>query len=114
MKVEIAKGALVEANTKNVWEKNHSALFGANNLKNVTITGGGIIDGGGLVYPRGKYALPRPGHGIAFTNCSNMTIKDVKVRNIPTFAVDYTNSSDITVDSVTIRGRGFFQLKGVR
>ncbi len=112
MTVILSKNALVQANTVNVWLKNGSPLFSANNLKNVTITGGGTIDGGGLVYPRGKYSLPRPGNGIRFNNCSDMTIRNVTVRNIPGFSVDYVNSTNITADSVTIRGRGFFNLKG--
>ena len=112
MTVVLSKNALIQANTVNVWLKNGSPLFLANDLKNVTITGGGTIDGGGLVYPRGTYSLPRPGNGIRFTNCSNMTIRDVTVRNIPGFSVDYQNSTNITADSVVIRGRGFFNLKG--
>jgi polygalacturonase len=87
-------------------------VFYADNVKNVTITGGGTIDGGGLVYPRGKYSRPRPGNGIKFINCTDMTIRNVTVRNIPGFAVDYKNSTHITADSVVIRGRGFFNLKG--
>ena len=112
MTVVLSPNALVQANTGNIWLKNGSPLFGADNLQNVTITGGGTIDGGGLVYPRGKYFLPRPGNGIRFNNCTNMTIRNVTVRNIPTYAVDYYDSSHITADSVVIRGRGFFNLHG--
>ena len=110
--VVIAKGAVVQANTANVWEVNQSPLLHATGARHVTITGGGTIDGGGLVYPRGKYALPRPGNGIRFDGCTDMTIRDVTVRNIPGFAVDYTNCTRVTADAVTIRGRGFANLKG--
>ncbi len=110
--VVLSPGALLQANTENIWVKNGSALFLADSLKNVTIMGGGTIDGGGLVYPRGEYALPRPGNGIKFINCTDMTIRNVTVQNIPTFAVDYKNSTRITADAVVIRGRGFFNLKG--
>ncbi len=110
--VVIARGAVVQANTTNVWVVNGSPLFHATNARRVTITGGGTIDGGGLVYPRGKYSLPRPGNGIRFDGCTDMTIRDVTVRNIPGFSVDYNNSDHITADGVTIRGRGFFNLKG--
>ena len=112
MTVFLSPNALVQANTVNVWRKNGSPLFFADSLKNVTITGGGTIDGGGLVYPRGKYSLPRPGNGIKFSGCTDMTIRNVTVRNIPGFCVDYQNSSRIVADSVVIRGRGFFGLKG--
>ncbi len=100
MTVVLSPKTLIQANTSNIWLKNGSPLFSANNLKNVTITGGGTIDGGGLVYPRGKYALPRPGNGIKFNHCTDMTIRNVTVRNI------------IIADAVVIRGRGFFNLKG--
>jgi len=112
MTVVLSPKALVQANTTNIWLKNGSPIFFASNLKNVTITGGGTIDGGGVVYPRGKHSLPTPGNGIRFNNCTDMTIRNVTVRNIPGFAVDYTDSSNITADSVVIRGRGFFNLKG--
>ncbi len=112
MTVVLSPKALVQANTVNVWLKNGSPLFLADGMKNVTITGGGTIDGGGLVYPRGKYALPRPGNGIRFNNCTNMTVRNVTVRNIPGYAIDYYDSSHITADSVVIRGRGFFNLHG--
>ena len=83
MTVVLSPQALVQANTESVWLKNGSPLFLAENCKNVTITGGGTIDGGGLVYPRGRYSRPRPGNGIKFHNCSDMTIRNVTVRNIP-------------------------------
>jgi polygalacturonase len=112
MTVILAKNALVKANTINEWVRNGSSLFDASGKTRVTITGGGAIDGGGLVYPRGTYDKPRPGHGIHLNNCTNSIIRNVVVRNIPTFAVDIVNSSDIVLDSVTIRGRGFANLKG--
>jgi polygalacturonase len=112
MTVILSKNALVKANTINEWVRNGSSLFDANNKQRVLITGGGTIDGGGLVYPRGTYDKPRPGHGIHFTNCTNMAIRNVVVRNIPTFAVDIDNSSEITIDTIVIRGRGFANLKG--
>ncbi len=112
MTVVLAPNALVQANTSNVWLQNGSPLFFAQNVKNVTITGSGTIDGGGLVYPRGNYALPRPGQGVRFDNCTNMTLKNVTVRNIPAYAIDFYNSSHVTADSVVVRGRGFFNLHG--
>lgn len=108
----ISKNALIQANTQHDWIRNRSHIINGENLKNVTITGGGKVDGGGLVYPRGDYNRSRPGRGIRFFKSSNITVRNVQVYNIPNFAVDFVNSKDIIVDSLTIRGRGFFNLKG--
>lgn len=110
--VIISKGAILQANIKNIWLKNRSHILNAENVKNVTITGGGTIDGGGLFYPRGDYNLPRPGRGIRFFKSSNITVKNVNVNNIPNFAVDFVNSKDLVISDLKIRGRGFFNLHG--
>jgi polygalacturonase len=112
MTVVISKGALIKANTDHVWLKNRSHIINGENLKNVTMLGGGTIDGGGLVYPRGDYDKPRPGRGIRFLGCSNLVVRNLHVNNIPNFAVDLYNSKDIVIDSLIIRGRGFFNLHG--
>jgi polygalacturonase len=112
MTVYISKGALIQANTDHVWLKNRSHVINGENLKNVTMLGGGKIDGGGLVYPRGDYDRPRPGRGIRFFKCSNIVVRNLSVYNIPNFAVDFYSSKDIVVDSLIIRGRGFFNLHG--
>lgn len=110
--VIISKNALIKANTDHVWLRNRSHIIYGENLKNLTITGGGTIDGGGLVYPRGDYDRPRPGRGIRIVGSTNLTMRNVTVQNIPNFAVDFENSSYLVLDSLTIRGRGFANLKG--
>lgn len=112
MTVILSKGALLQANILNVWLKNRSHIVNGENVKNVTIMGGGTVDGGGLFYPRGDYNLPRPGRGIRFAGSSNITVKNVNVNNIPNFAVDFVNSKDLTISDLKIRGRGFFNLHG--
>lgn len=110
--VMISSKALIKANTDHVWLRNRSHIIHGENLTGLTITGGGTIDGGGLVYPRGDYDRPRPGRGIQLMSCTRITVRNIRVQNIPNFAVDFENSSDIIADSVTIRGRGFANLKG--
>jgi len=112
MTVILSKGALLQANILNVWIKNRSHIVNGENVKNVTIMGGGTVDGGGLLYPRGDYNLPRPGRGIRFAGSSNITVKNVNVSNIPNFAVDFVNSKDLIISDLKIRGRGFFNLHG--
>ncbi len=108
--VNLSTGALLQANTEGVWEHNKSPILFGRGLDRVTIEGGGKIDGGGLVYKRGKGT--QPGRGIEFIGCSNLTVRNVTVSNIPTFGVDFQDSENLTIDSLTIRGRGFDRLTG--
>lgn len=110
--VIISPEALIRANTSHVWINNRSHILNSERVKNVTITGGGTIDGGGLVYPRGDYDRPRPGRGIRFAQSENITITSLTVRNIPNFAVDLLKTNNVILDSLVIRGRGFAGLKG--
>ena len=82
----ISPGALIQANTNYVWRENGSDLFYGENLKNIEITGGGIIDGGGLVYERSTRPYQKPGRGIELIGCTNVNIHHLTVRNIPNFA----------------------------
>jgi polygalacturonase len=110
--VIIAKNSLVKANTNYVWVRNRSNIFYGNNLTNLTITGGGTIDGGGLVYERGTRTYSRPGRGIELISCSNLKVTNLRVQNIPNFAVDFNKSSNIVIDSLVVRGRGFYNNSG--
>lgn len=110
--VFLSPNALLKANTQNIWLKNRSHIINGENVHNVSIAGGGKIDGGGLVYPRGDYNLPRPGRGIRFIGSDNIKVRNIQVSNIPNFAVDFVNSKDLVIDSLIIRGRGFFNLHG--
>lgn len=110
MTLNIASKALLQANTDGVWVNNRSHIVSGKGLRNVTIEGGGGIDGGGLVYNRNKGT--QPGRGIQFVDSSNITLRNVTVSNIPTFGVDFQTSENLTIDSVTIRGRGFNNLLG--
>jgi polygalacturonase len=108
--VIIAKDALLQANTVGDWTTNRSSIVDGKGLDHVTVTGGGKIDGGGLVYTRSKGT--EPGHGMRFSQCSDITVRDISVSNIPTFGVDFENSKNLTISSLTIRGRGFDGLRG--
>lgn len=108
--LNLAPNALLQANTNGIWLKNRSHILYGRGLHNVTIEGGGGIDGGGLVYKRNKGV--QPGRGIQIVESTNVTLRNVKVSNIPTFGVDFQKSENLTIDSVTIRGRGFDNLLG--
>ena len=108
--IDISSNALLQANTLGVWLKNRSPILYGNGLNHVTIMGGGKIDGGGLVYKRGRGA--QPGNGVKFRDCTDVTVRNISVSNIPTFGVDFVDSEKLIVDSVIIRGRGFDNLLG--
>lgn len=108
--VNLASNALLQANTDGIWVNNRSHIISGKGIHNVTIEGGGGIDGGGLVYTRSKGT--EPGRGIQIVESSNITLRNVQVSNIPTFGVDFQKSENLTIDSVTIRGRGFDNLHG--
>lgn len=110
MTVMLSKGALLQANTIGVWTNSRSPILSGTGLKDVTIEGGGKIDGGGLVYTRSKGI--EPGNGLRFRECTNVTIRNISVSNMPTFGANFEDSDNLTIDGVVIRGRGFDNLRG--
>jgi polygalacturonase len=110
MTVILSSNALLQANTSGVWVKNRSAIISGTGLKNVTVEGGGKIDGGGLVYTRSKGI--EPGNGMRFRDCTDVTLQNIDVGNIPTFGVSIEDSDNLTIEGLTIHGRGFDNLHG--
>jgi len=110
MTVNLSADALLQANTEGVWVNNRSHILFGKGVHKVTIEGGGAIDGGGLVYNRNKGV--QPGRGIQFEESSDITVRNIRVSNIPTFGIDFQRSENITVESVKIRGRGFNNVLG--
>jgi len=110
MTLVLSSNAVLQANTMGIWLKNRSPILSGKGLDQVTIEGGGKIDGGGLVYQRSSGI--EPGNGLRFRDCTNVTLQNIAVGNIPTFGVNFENSENLTIDRLTIRGRGFDNLHG--
>jgi polygalacturonase len=108
--VILSGNALLQANTIGIWAKNRSPIIYGKGLNHVTIDGGGKIDGGGLVYKRSSGV--EPGNGMRFRECNDVTVRNIAVSNIPTFAVNFENSENLTIENLNIRGRGFDNLHG--
>ncbi|HME55757.1 MAG TPA: glycosyl hydrolase family 28-related protein [Candidatus Lokiarchaeia archaeon] len=70
------------------------SLFRLDNVENVCILGGGIIDGN-RVHRLG----PKP---IAVKQCTRVTVRDIKVVNAPNYAISFIDSEMINVDNAWI------------
>ena len=87
----------------------HNSLIWGENLKNVSITGRGMIDGGGLI-SKDKEHLGNPTGGavttgdkaIALKLCSNVLIRDITIFHGGHFAILVTGCDLIAMDNLTI------------
>jgi polygalacturonase len=88
-----------------VEQSSHAPLFSGQNLKNITITGQGTIDGNGKVWwERNKkkaLAYPRP-RMIGFSDCSNVTIEGVTLVNSPSWTVNPIRCENVIIRGLTI------------
>lgn len=100
----------------------HNSLIWGENLTNISITGNGMINGGGLVWddsllddmcglaawdkpdaPKTAYPPVRLGNkAIALKLCRNVLIRDVTIYHGGHFAILVTGCDDLTVDNVTM------------
>ena len=71
------------------------ALITGEGLRQITIAGGGTIDGG-----RTQRGGPKP---IALRRCQGITVQGITIRNAPNYCVSLGGCHDVLVDTVTIR-----------
>ncbi len=76
-----------------------SLIYGEN-VERIAITGEGTIDGRGASF-EGPYKV-RP-YMIRFSQCRNVTVKDVTLRNSPMWVQHYLACDDVRVTGVTVR-----------
>jgi len=99
----------IDAATGAANRSTHAALF-APFARNLRIEGPGLIDGSGpefwdenfyeLGIPRPT--LPRPGPVIELADCENVVVKDLKMRNLPAYAIRFNRCRHSRVDNVHI------------
>jgi polygalacturonase len=85
-------------------------LLNANGLTNVSISGPGIIDGAGApwwpaVKEAKKTGAPEPRRRpkmVTFHHCQGVTVRDVTLRNSPSFHLVPMDCDDVLIDHVTI------------
>ena len=76
-----------------------SLIYGEN-VERIAITGSGTIDGQGGSF-KGPYKV-RP-YMIRFSQCRNVTVKDITLRNSPMWVQHYFACDDVRITGVTVR-----------
>lgn len=98
---------VVESRWEGVSRKVYMSCLYGDNVENVTISGNGTIDGNGQEWwdvfrnRRDELKYPRP-KLISFEESSRISIKDINIRNSPSWTINPIRSSNITVDNVSI------------
>ncbi|GIP27767.1 endopolygalacturonase [Paenibacillus sp. J23TS9] len=98
---------VVESRWEGVLQEVHASCIYGKGLENVSITGSGTLNGNGqpwwdkkrnrpeeLRYPRPKL--------ISLDHCSRITIKDVTLKNSPSWTVNPICCSNVTIDNISI------------
>ena len=96
------------------WRKARSSDFipfiSGSELRDVTLTGGGVIDGNGAVWwgeaekarqLRPGYTLPRP-NLMVLERCNHLRIENITLRNSPKFHLVPTDCENVVISNVTI------------
>jgi polygalacturonase len=121
--VKLDAGATLQASTNQVdfmktpgdWLKAKSGIefnpfIGGQNLQDVTLTGSGVIDGGGAAWwPEAEkarqikpgYTLPRP-NLIVLEQSTNVRVENITLQNSPKFHLVPADCQDVIVSNVTI------------
>jgi polygalacturonase len=81
----------------------HRALLLGSRVEDVTIAGGGVIDGNKVFDPKGEEKQRGP-HTIILAGCRDVTIRDLAVRDSANYAVFVQFSDRVTVHNVTVTG----------
>ncbi len=81
-------------------------LIFARDAKNISIEGGGTIDGQGKSFPnKGDHERNRP-KMIRFINCSHVRARDITLQWPASWTSEWRYSDDLAFDHVTIHSRG--------
>lgn len=83
----------------------HAPLLGGVDLQNIAILGRGVIDGCGEPWWRrfrqSDLLYPRP-RLIGFSDCQNVLIQDITVRNSPSWTINPVRCDNVNIRGVTI------------
>ena len=85
----------------NLGDWNRALLLGVG-VENVSIIGGGTIDGGHLFDPSGEEGMRGP-HTILFAESSKIQLKDIQIRQAANYAFMAYEISNATFENITIQ-----------
>ena len=97
---------LVDSRWEGSTRKSHAALLHAAGARNLSIVGGGTIDGRGeewwRLFAAGSLAHPRP-RLIALEDCERILLEGFEARNSPSWTVNPVRSRDVRISGISIR-----------
>ncbi|HET7178198.1 MAG TPA: glycoside hydrolase family 28 protein [Chryseosolibacter sp.] len=93
-----------ESRTRNLYAK-YFMIF-AEDAKNISITGSGIIDGNGRDHFRETYPQNLRPFMIRLVNCENVTIRDVHLLESANWTLHLLGCRDVNIDGVAIENSG--------
>lgn len=129
--IDLGEGAILVGSTNPYDYPKLVGFFGlidANGVKNIAITGKGVIDGQGREYANNYLAqvanglikdelqLGRPANRAClmyFRECENVTIQGINIRNAAFWTCNYDQCKNMLVDGVTIESRAFWNNDGI-
>lgn len=82
----------------NRWNR---SLILCDGIEDVSIIGGGVIDGGHVFDPEGEEKMRGP-HTIMLHNCRRMCIEDIRVQNSANYAIMFYDSHNVDIRNVTV------------
>ncbi|MHC4557985.1 MAG: glycosyl hydrolase family 28-related protein [Planctomycetota bacterium] len=85
------------------WTRWHRALLLGDNVEKIALLGQGVIDGNKVFDPRGEEKMRGP-HTILLGICSNVTIRDVSIKDSANYAVMLEFCQQVEVRNVKITG----------
>jgi polygalacturonase len=105
MDFQLSAGATLQMTAMGNFPTNTDFLYGSK-LTNVTINGGGVMDGQGAAWWtafNANNAVQRPPAMIEITNCTGVTVTGITVQNSPEFHIQFLgNSANVLASGLTI------------
>lgn len=96
------KGAILQGSDQYADYKNDAFIYGKE-LKNVSISGEGTIDGVNCINKYGEEGFRGP-HCVRLINCKNISLEGFTIKNSANWAINCRHCSNGKVDKVSIRG----------